>query len=163
MPPSDPPLLWTPFGRTPTILTHHLPNHCNRTECSGPSFSITCFPMKSGCRFNISEMPNSCGSKAINAPPNPLLRRTSLGSGHTTCSQVHPSPFDTQTVLGSHARYHLIHGGFWVLLPYGSHSSFAPRYLLGSRWVIQSKDDAPSSAIGARSSAYPLEIQGVAR
>jgi hypothetical protein len=30
--------------------------HCNRTECSGPSFSMTYFPMNSGWRFNISQM-----------------------------------------------------------------------------------------------------------
>ena len=123
MPASGPPLLWTSFGRSPTILPHHLLNPLQPDGVLGSEFLNYLLSDEFRMPLQYSGDADSCGSPAINAPPNPLLRRTSLGSGHTTCSQMHPSPFDTQRVLGSHARYHLIRGAFWVLLPYSPHPS----------------------------------------
>jgi hypothetical protein len=123
MPPSDPPLLWTQFGRAPTILPHHLPNPLQPDGVLGSEFLNYLLSDEFGMPLQYLADADSCGSPAINVPPNPLLCRTSLGSGYTACFQVHPSPTDTQRVLGSHARYHLIRSAFWVLLPYGPYPS----------------------------------------
>src|SRR5207253_1973148 len=116
---SDPSLLWIQMGRAPTILPHDLPNPLQPDGVLGSEF-LNYLPSDE-FRVPLQYLPHadSCRSRAINVPSNPLLGRTSLGSGNTTGSQVRKSANDTRWVLGSHARYHLIRGAFWLLLPYG--------------------------------------------